>query len=812
MSSTFNSDFTPKQRDIIHAATADESRSSQRIAEIVGCSASYARRILNDYAEIIDRVGAISDMSYLPCFSRPYSIVFGADELEEFALSPTDVIELTGEFEGNTGTTYATVEQFEQSLWKDELRARTHGAYHTAGQLRSEYGFLPDEFRVLDDGRANPSSDAQFHEFVQQIQQSLDKPEEPQALIGVGVLEIINGQREPNNLVSIGEFNLEPEYFCKYLCDETPNWTTISRINESIRSPEEAFFTYYNEDLSEEQISRFREQILSQRYFKSTWNYALPGAPSLVGPTSTDNKNDDLIQIESDALELIPGVQVPVRFVSDGEIVSEGLDTTTIHTAIQEANPQFNFESTRGGVDTDLPLRVDDENVFFLFDQVTLVLHPREDRIVWSRPEGIEALDTLVSAVNEMIAAQLDFDDVVTGETQFPQQERIEQRDWVLDTNSLYHDHTADQPTTILHTVLSHAFFRDSTIHIPWAVLFEFNKHADRGEGTNPKNRQGFENVKMLKRLQWLDFLSVEIQTIPPELPPDLSIGDIADLYVLSHAESQGAFLITGDHTLGDLGELVDVPVVNIEQLKTLTGPTGGTEPEEGVLPEIGLTLHEQDEIVDAIGELIDPDATVPIPDSSRTASDDPESILSGWVSSGDVVAYTHEETETTRYAKRRELSVVGTIPALRRLSEYIEDNRLTDAGREKLMENESCPINDGEFPQIQVTVPQEYVTHHATNEREPREFSRTLLTLKQCYNIDYRTMSALAADTNLGPDIPSLPFNQEEESDEQLISRWDYFAVTLVSAFEEGYLLTEGAEGELWKFNQLLGIDAMRL
>lgn len=812
MSDTFSSDYTPKQRDIIHAAAADQSRSNQRIAEIVGCSASYARRILNDHAEITEQVNAISDITYLPCFSRPYSIVFGADELEEFVLAPTDVIEMTGEYEGKTGTTYATVEQFDQSLWKDELRARTHGAYHTAGQLRSEYGFLPEEFRVLEDGRADPSTDAQFHELTQEIRQSLNESGNPQALIGVGVLEVINGQREPNNLVSTGEFNLEPEYFCKYLCDETPNWTTIRRVAESIRSPERVFFTYYNENLSEEQINRFRDQILSQRYFKSTWNYALPDAPSLVGPTSTGRNKDDLIQIEADALELIPGVQVPVHFVSDGEIVSDGLDTTTIHTAIREANPQFNFESTRGDVDTDLPLRVDDENVFFLFDQVTLVLHPRGDRIVWSRPEGIEALDTLVSAVNKMIAAQLDFDDVVTGETQFPQQERIDQRDWVLDTNSLYHDHTADQPTTILHTVLSHAFFRDSTIHIPWAVLFEFNKHADRGEGTNPKNRQGFENVKMLKRLQWLEFLSVEIQSVPPELPPDLSTGDIADLYVLSHAESLDAFLITGDHTLEDLGELVDVPVVNINQLKTLTGPTGSTEPEDGVLPEIGLSLHERTEIVDAIGELIDPDATVPIPDSSRTASDDPDSILNGWTNSGDVAVYVHGESGTTRYAKRCELSVVGTIPALRRLSDYIEDDRLTHACREKLVENNSCPINDGEFPQIQVTVPHEYVITHATDEREPGEFSRTLLTLKQCHNIDYRTMSAFAADTNLGSDIPSLPTKGDGQPDEQLISRWDYCAVALASAFEEGYLLTEASEEGLWKFNQLLGIEAIQL
>jgi hypothetical protein len=371
--------------------------------------------------------------------------------------------------------------------------------------LRSESEFFPEEFRVLDDGRADPATDAQFQELTQAIRRSLEGVENVQALIGVGVLEVINGQRDPNNLISTGEFNLEPEYFCKYIRDETPSWSRIRRVIGPIQSPEQVFFTYYNEDLSEEQLDQFRDQILSQRYFKSTWNYALPDAPSLVGPTSTGNSEGNLIQIESDALELVPGVQVPVHFLSDGEVVSDGLDTATIHTAIREANPQFNFESTRGDSDTDLPIRVDEENVFFLFDQVTLVLHPRGDQIVWSRPKGIEALDTLVSAVNEMIAAQLNFDEIIVDDIQPPQRERISESDWVLDTNTLYHDHIADQPTTILHTILSHAFFRNSTIHIPWAVLFEFNKHADRGKGTNPKNRQGFENVKMLKRLQWLE-------------------------------------------------------------------------------------------------------------------------------------------------------------------------------------------------------------------------------------------------------------------------------------------------------------------
>jgi predicted nucleic acid-binding protein len=811
VSETFNSDFTPKQRDIIHAAAGDRNRSNQQIADIVGCSVSYARRVLNRNSEAVERVNTLSDISYLPCFSQPYSIIFSSEEFEEYVLEPGDVVKLLGEYEGKFGDTYATVEEISQSIWQQELRARVHGVYHTAGQLRSEYELLPDDVRVLDDGRADPSTDAQFRELIQKVRRTFEEGENIQALIGVGVLEVINGQREPNDLLTTGEFNLEPEYFCKYLCGETPDWTEIQRVIEPVPSPEKVFFTYYNEDLSKEEINQFREQILSQQYFKSTWNYALPNAPSLVGPTSTD-RNEDLIQIESDSLELIPGVQVPVQFVYDGDIVSEGLDTETIHTAIKEANPQFNFESTRGDSETNLPLRTDENNVFFLFDQVTLVLHPKGDHIVWSRPEGVEALDTLVSAVNEMIAAQLGFDDVLTGEIQYPQQERISESDWVVDTNTLYHDHIADQPTTILHTILSHTFFQDSTIHIPWAVLFEFNKHADRGEGTNPKNRQGFENVKMLKQLQWLDFLSVEIQSAPEKLHPELSIGDIADLYVLRHAESLDAPLITGDHTLEDLSELVDVPAINVKQLKTLTAPIGNTEPKEEVLPEIGLSLHEEKEIIKAISELLNSDSTVPIPESSRIVSDNPDSILGGWINNGDVTKYRNQEYENTLYAKQCDLSVVGSISALRRLADCIKDGKLTDACRKKLTENYSCPINNDEFPQIQLIVPKEYVIAHATDKGEPEEFSKTLLTLKQCDNIDYQTMSAFSADTNLRPDTISLPADEDERPDEHLISQSDYRAVALASAQEERILLTDASEEGLWKFNQLLGIKAMRL
>jgi hypothetical protein len=316
----------------------------------------------------------------------------------------------------------------------------------------------------------------------------------------------------------------------------------------------------------------------------------------------------------------------------------------------------------------------------------------------------------------------------------------------------------------------------------------------------------------MLKRLQWLEFLSVEIQSAPSELPPDLSTGDLADLYVLSHTESLDASLITGDHTLEDLAELVNVPVMNVKQLKTLTAPTESTEPKEEVFPEIGINLHERSEIIDSISDLINFSATVPTPDSSRTASDDPDSILNGWANSGDVTTYIDEANRDTRYAKQSDLSVVGTIPVLDKLAGYIQDGKLTDAFRERLAENSSCPVSSDEFPQVQLTVPNEYVMTHATDDGGPEEFSRTLLALKQCQNIDYQTKSAFTADTNLGSDIPALSIDRDEQPDEQLISRWDYCAVALASSSEEMYLLTETSEEGLWKFKQLLGIEAMRL
>lgn len=804
------------QRKIIHLLAAEPSDPVSHIADELDCSKSYVRQTRREYNDRLDNLEDFSDITYEPSFSNPYSIFLTSEGLSHFSLESGDLLEITATYEENQEITYGNVKEFYQGWINEEHRARTHAAYFITQDLQEEIEWLLNDFPTLGDGRADPGTDEELRYFISQIQRLLDQSldlDPPDMIIGVGILEVIHGERDPHNLISTPYFNFEERFLLNYFSGDTPTINEIRLYLDEISSPDEVFFTHYSERLTSNQKNMFREKIISQRYFKSTWNYVLPNAPSFVGPTITE-LTQDVIEIQPEALEIVPGVEQTVQFYNqDGDIVSDGLNVTAVFDAIRDANPQIDsLDATRSSTDGSLPIRRDGDHISFLFDQVTLSLHPRGDRMVWGRPADIEILGTLINAVNKMVKAQLGFSDLKISDPELPQRERVGDSQWALDTNALYHDHVADQPTTILHTVFAHLFFEGSTFHIPWAVLFEFNKHADRGEGTNPQNKQGFENLATLKTLDQLEYLSVEVQPLPEEIYADMNIADIADLYMLAHAEQQSARLITGDHTLEDIGNLCDIPVVNVSDLQTLTAPTSELGPEEEVLPKIGLDLHTEDEIKSSINSLINSDATVPVPETSQSSSHDSASILKRWYSKKEIVRYHRETDEKICYAKRRDITVVATESVLTQLPDYVDDNqeRLTDTFRTKLSNTDKL-IADDEFPQLELVIPTEYIITHALDQQRPSDFNQKLLQLQAIENISYRTEPAFGAVSSSDLESTSDLTRRYSEASE-FISSSDYAAVSLVNRIDEGYLFVDGDQNGIWKFSKLLGVDAIQL
>ncbi|WP_152420681.1 hypothetical protein [Haloferax sulfurifontis] len=809
------SGLTRLQRQIVHSV-AHGSGQVRDVAEELDCSKSYVRTVMSEYDQQIEAAKDLSDADCLPVFFEPYSIFFQQEALDHLSLSEGDVLKLTGTHEGETEVTYGKVKQIDPDFFTKETLARVSGAYFSAEQLNGSNNDSFNTIPTLSNGRANPHSAENFHTLIQSVETSLRKSVnfcEPDMLIGAGILEVIHGKRDPTDVISTPYFTFEKSSFVSYVSDDFPDIVDIQLHVDTVQEPEEVYFTCYGERLTDSQRAELQESLLSQEYFKSNWNYAQPGTGSLVGPTSTEITSD-LVRVIPEAIRVVPGITQSVSFYEEDGSPVTNLDIETVYEAIQDAEPEFDaLDATRGGVDREFPIRRDGESLSFLFDQVTLVLTPRGDSIEWQRPAEVSMLDTFVSAVNRMIASQLDIESIQLGDPQEPQYTRVDDDHWAFDTNTLYHDHVGDEPSTILHTVMAHPFFEGTTIHIPWAVLFEFNKHADPGEGTNRMNRQGFENLTTLRTLEKLGYLTVAVQDLPSEIDGGLNIGDIADMYMLAHADEVGARLVTGDHTLQELGHLADVPVVNVADLKTYSAPIEGESPDEVVLPRVGDDIHKKSDIIREIESLINSDSSLRPVEGSQPSPFDPQSTLDRWCSTERLAAFYDSAAGETCYAHRCDLTVVPTSSVIPQLAEYTNDetNLFTRQLKDHLeAESAGFPIDQNEFPFVHLLVPTEYVVREMKPGQGPSGFNTKLLKLQRLRGLQYSTTSAFTAQSEMLKRVGEATDNGENEG--EVLSLQDYLGLCLASATDDAILLVNENQTGLWKFSHLFGVDALRL
>jgi predicted nuclease of predicted toxin-antitoxin system len=503
-----------------------------------------------------------------------------------------------------------------------------------------------------------------------------------------------------------------------------------------------------------------------------------------------------------------------VQFLEADGAPMTGLTANKIHDAILDANPMFEslVSHTRYSGEADgFPLRRDGDQIFILFDQVTLVLTANGDHLSWVSPTDIDHVETIIEAVNGMIEGQLDVEDYTVQPADVQQPQRIQQDDWTFDTNSLYHDHTDDTPTSILNTIFSHRFFHDSTIHIPWAVLFEMNKHPDEGSATEATNKQGFENMSILSLLDTLDYLGIEVQTPPEKITVDLANGDVADMQVLAYSNQQDATLVTGDESLRELAQLSDTPSVNIAQLDSLSSVVDNGSSLEDIFERIGSELVARAEIVAEIDELLDTDTAAPIVESGTTSTRDANSYLESWVSNDEVLPYVRSSDGERCYAHSQSITLVPTKAVVEDLPQYLDssDDFFTDEFLDPVADD-ILSLANGESPSVTLVVPAEYIVENSVSTSEPGDFSRKLLNISHAENVEYETQPAVHAAASSS--LQALLENDLENGEDALLSWDDYVALCLTTALESAYLLLPDSNGETWKFTELLGVDTVTL
>jgi predicted nuclease of predicted toxin-antitoxin system len=766
---------------------------------------------------LIDHLADLSDLSYLPSFAHPYSIILPEPLIEEYQFEVGDVVELTFDVDGREETTFGMIAPFEDSMVgrsSPEMQARVYGSYFSLGGIQDETSEF-DQFDCVGENRAELSTSDDFISYLHSLKRHLDGQIDSgvQMLIGVGILEIVHGERDPNDLISSPYFILEKDRFPRYFANNGPELIDAHKYVGNIDEPDDVYFTYYGEDLQPSQIESLRETILDVKCFKSTWNYSIPGYRAAVGPTTTD-PTEEVIRVTEESLHIVEGMERNVQFLEADGAPMTGLTANKIHDAILDANPMFEslVSHTRYSGEADgFPLRRDGDQIFILFDQVTLVLTANGDHLSWVSPTDIDHVETIIEAVNGMIEGQLDVEDYTVQPADVQQPQRIQQDDWTFDTNSLYHDHTDDTPTSILNTIFSHRFFHDSTIHIPWAVLFEMNKHPDEGSATEATNKQGFENMSILSLLDTLDYLGIEVQTPPEKITVDLANGDVADMQVLAYSNQQDATLVTGDESLRELAQLSDTPSVNIAQLDSLSSVVDNGSSLEDIFERIGSELVTRAEIVAEIDELLDTDTAAPIVESGTTSTRDANSYLESWVSNDEVLPYVRSSDGERCYAHSQSITLVPTKAVVEDLPQYLDssDDFFTDEFLDPVADD-ILSLANGESPSVTLVVPAEYIVENSVSTSEPGDFSRKLLNISHAENVEYETQPAVHAAASSS--LQALLENDLENGEDALLSWDDYVALCLTTALESAYLLLPDSNGETWKFTELLGVDTVTL
>lgn len=809
MSNSDERTITDLQRRIIHAIASDPERSTSSIAEQLDCSLSYVNRVSNDFSESVERIQEFPSLNYMPSFGHPYSIFLLEEKMDQYHLKEGDTLQLTFRIDGDLRRTYGIVGSDHDFVFEQELRARANGAFRSLPSLQEEglEGFA--KFETVNSDHARLSTDRDFRDFLDAIGERLHWQLEDNIgiIVGVGIIEIIHGERDPNALLSTPQFKLERAHFPDYFLNRGPDLVDVQLYQGPVSEPEDVYFSYYGERLDETQKRELRETILDYEVFASTWNYALPGYRGVVGPT-TLRPTDDVLRVTDESLNLVEGVRQTITLFEDDQGPFEQLTPERVKEAILRANPKFSLPSTTrySGDEEQLPLRRVDDRIYLLFDQVTIVLTVGEDRIVWEYPQGISHVEKMVSAVTDMIQQQLELQTSENAPTR-PQLRRIDIDDWVFDTNALYHDHSGNRPTSILHTVFTHRFFDSSTIHVPWAVLYEMNKHPEAGSASEAVNKQGFENLRILRTLEELGWLeALNVQTPPETVETDLAEGDVADMQILGYAAENHCCLLSGDRSLIDIANLADTHAVDISQLDVLQATEEDESKLEEILATIGDELHTVSEVEDALEQAHQTGATIPEIESS-TPHPAPSAVIEGWESDGSIVRFIRSVDGEECVAPCQPVTLVPTKSVLEFLPSFLDSSDpplLTDEFLETVAEGLSSLAHD-ELPAVTLRVPSEYIVQMSKAEQTPSDFNQGLINLVAARNIEYETEPAVP-ETG-----PALDGDYKPEQSE-LLSWDDYLALCLSIKYDDAQLLVDTSPETSWKFYELFGVGTVTI
>lgn len=758
--------------------------SDSLISDELECSVEMVKQVREEFDESIN----VTDLDFSISFSHPYSISTNQELLTTLNLEEGDVIQLTFESEDETNTAFGQIRllpEDDNDWWEQELHAFSYGIYHCFEQIKEEYpGFFP-EITAAANGRPDIGGYEELRMFAQGIQQVVKACASDDLLIGAGLIEIGTDDRHIDNLIETPLFKLEQPDFINFLQGDHPELVDWIPYTGEIDKPETVHFAYYGERFDDERYQRARGAILERSVYQADWNYTLPNFVTLVGPTAIGTSSP-VIEVTDDNLEIIPGKQRDA--IADGEL-GVGFkwfkdyvgDIGVTNLGGSESTIESVENADDEGEAPTVPHRsLDDQStIIFLFDPVNLVLHIEDDRLVWRYPDDIGVLRQLVLRLTDDIGSRLDVDFNIQDALEPHQPSLPRAEEWVLDTNTFYHEIIENEPSSILHTIFPNDCFYDSSIHIPWIVPFEINKHPQRRSATEADVKQAKRNLDYLQFLENLGFFDLEIDSPPGEIQVDVGQADIADMHVVQYIDGDDQILITGDEDLQTISRLWDITCIGVSVFADVPdAPNPDQRLRDEILNKIGTEYEDESEILTAIKEQQSQQQTQDAQVEGSPTTTDEEQVLKQWRRQGEITrgpveseegtdSNDEEADETTesesgsddsplfRYGQANHVDVVPTPMAVEEIythwikeSDYLGYELLEDLKQKLDLSSEDLPV-----PTFHV--PTQVVIEHADPDTpKPSEMNKKLYKLDSLENARYSSESLRTDDTEISTSI----------------------------------------------------------
>jgi hypothetical protein len=627
--------------------------------------------------------------------SKPHSVVFSDEVIEEHDIIPGEPVSFKVSVEGNDIPLAATA----RSVSDLDLQKEEHALFISLLKSTNE---LPEKLRsefreslITEEGIINLDNGEKLPKYLWDIEhQKFHSPDEEDVAIGIGLLEILFGI-ERRDMLETPFFSVSQELMTKCLNDREFSFEFREEEFEVVE-PEIVPFCTHNNVFPDREKSKIKDELLETGYFVNGANYLFAtGIYPIHGPVLEGGIPKDppqIVKLNEDNIVFNSSSRIPIGRFNTTEPSLED-----VYSLAESEFEEFEVEKeTRSG---DFIVQNDSYRLSFDISGESIqisIFHALKDE----KEEITNKIESWTNKLNDELGVDVEASEI----HQHHSHNNLHNPNWVLDTNIVYKQTKHAESTDICEYVSDEHRIYNKNILVPWQVIVEINRHKEESGKLERVSKRGLKNLKYLQHLDEFDYINLEIDELPQTIDNSIHPNTgTTDLGILSTVPENGV-LLSNDERLIDLAKLFDINAEDIVKSTDSTTESDIWKNIESLLIEENQT--EQD-LVDKLDNLIKSESE----NKHRDRLDEPEDYVSSWMKGGRIIKYSTEEGSEISLSDNFEIT--PTYRMITRISENIREVDGENLLSRSFLENIRTSmgrLSRNELPRIEFVIPEQYV------------------------------------------------------------------------------------------------------